>query len=77
MKTGHLFPGRKNSKTNAMTKFENITPSRSCVKLFDDEKVNWRRAKALCVASGAKLVEVTSPRENDFLKSLRSMKGFT
>ena len=60
-----------------MKKCDNFASSRSCVKLFDDEKVKWRRAKALCVASGAKLAEVNSPRENDFLKSLRSVKGFT
>ena len=59
----------------ALWKYANLSLSRTCIKLFDDEKVNWRRAKALCVANGAKLVEVNSPKENDFLKALQSVKG--
>ena len=49
----------------------------SCIKLFDIEKVNWIRAKAVCVASGSKLIEVNSRKESNLLKSLKSKQGLS
>ncbi len=43
--------------------------------MYDDELVNWMRAKAICVSAGGNLVEVNTPRENEFLQSLQSIKG--
>ena len=48
-----------------------VTPGRHCAKAFTDRAVSMAEAKALCVENGGKLVEVNSPAENDFVKTLK------
>ena len=47
-------------------------PPNSCARL-SDERATWFRAKALCVAEDANLIEVNSPTENRFISVLEEV----
>ena len=50
--------------------------SLNCGKVFENELVTYDEAKAKCKSYGAKVLEVNSPRENEFFaKQAKSMSS--